>query len=50
LAQFLKQPRVLNRDHRLVGETPHEIKFARLEGAYLAASDDHHADRLALPR
>src|SRR6516162_11124846 len=49
LAQFIKQPRVLDGDYRLVGETLHQVQIALLEGLYFAARDNHHADCLAPP-
>jgi hypothetical protein len=34
----------------LVGKTLHQFEFVLIEGPYLAATDDHYAQRLALPR
>ena len=50
MAQFGQELRILDRDHRLVSKACHQFEFALLEGTHLAASDDHHADRLTLPR
>src|SRR6516225_11421349 len=50
LAQFVEQPRVVDGDHCLIGKAFHQVEFVRLERPHLASSDDHHTDRLSLPR
>src|SRR6516165_9622594 len=50
LAQFVEQPRVVDGDHCLIGKALHQIEFVLLERPHLASSDDHHTDRLSLPR
>src|SRR6516165_10823016 len=50
LAQFVEQPRVVDGDHCLIGKAFHQVEFVLLERPHLASSDDHHTDRLSLPR
>src|SRR5262249_25437099 len=49
-AQLVEQPRVLDRNHRLVGEGGGEFDLPVGEGAHLESRQYDHADRHALPQ
>src|SRR5207248_2203893 len=46
--QFLKQPHVLDGDHRLVGESFKELNLRRREGAYLDAARGQRSNDFSL--
>ena len=46
---LVEQPRVLDRDHRLVGEGRDQLDLFLGEGTHLLAPQDDHADRRAFP-
>ena len=48
LIQFLKQPHVLDGDHRLVGEGLEEFDLRRGEGTYLGATCDQRSNEFPL--
>jgi hypothetical protein len=48
-AQLAQEARVLDRDHRLVGEAAHRLQLFVVEGPDLGAVDHHQSDRLAQP-
>ena len=48
LAQFVEQPRVLDRDHRLRGEILHQLDLLAGKRAYLLAVDHESADQLVV--
>ncbi len=48
LAQFVEQPRVLDRDHRLRGEILHQLDLLASEGTHLLAVDNESTDQLVV--
>ena len=48
LFEFLEQPHILNRDHRLVGEGFEELDLRRSEGAHLDATCDQSSNEFPL--
>jgi len=47
-AQFVEEPRVLDRDHSLRGEIPHQFDLLIGEGPHLLAIDYNRPDQLVI--
>ena len=50
LAQFVEQPRVLDRDHGLIGEFPEQLDVLVGERPHLGATHEDRAERLAFAK